>query len=57
MTPTVDDIMSRTAIGCGLHDFRTNGGVIRVRTTDLRAALEDAYDSSMPDWPGLVELD
>ncbi len=54
MTPTVDDVLSRTAIGCGWHDFP---GVGRIRTADLRAALEDAYDPCMPDWPVMAELD
>ena len=57
MTPTVDDILSRTAIGCGWHDFHADGGAVRMRTADLRAALEDAYDADMPNWPAMVDLD
>ena len=57
MTPTVDDILSRTAIGCGWHDFHADGGLIRMSTADLRAVLEDAYDADMPDWPAMVDLD
>ena len=57
MTPTVDDILSRTAISCGWHMFPAEGGPIQVRTADLCAALEDAYDPTMPDWPCMVELD
>lgn len=56
MTPTVDDILSRTAISCGWHLFPAEGGPCQVRTADLRAALEDAYDPCMPDWPVMVEL-
>jgi hypothetical protein len=32
------------------------GGSIMLETAELRLALEDAYDVSMPDWPAMVEL-
>lgn len=56
MTPTVDDVLSRTAVGCGWHCFPVIGGSIWIQTEDLRAALESAYDPGMPDWPTMVEL-
>lgn len=57
MTPTVDDVLGRTVVGCGWHDFPTEGGPIRIRTADLRATLEEAYDPAMPDWLAMVWLD
>jgi len=54
--PTVDDLLTETAIGNGLHEWRVEGGVITIRGDVLRQALADAYDSTMPDWPALVEL-
>jgi hypothetical protein len=56
--PTVDDLLAGTAIGCGLHEWwGADGGVIRIARDDLRQALEDACDPSMPDWPSMVEID
>lgn len=55
--PTVDAVLAQTATGNGLHQWPVEGGVISVDTATLRAALEDAYDASMPNWPALVELD
>ena len=55
--PTVESLLAQTSIGNGLHDWRADGGSIRVTRAVLRQALEAAYDSTMPDWPGMVELD
>lgn len=54
--PTVDDMLSRTHIGGHFHEWGAEGGVIRVSRAELRQALENAYDPSMPDWPAMVEL-
>lgn len=54
--PTVDDVLTRTHIGGQLHEWNADGGVIRVTRAELRQALEDAYDPTMPDWPAMVEL-
>lgn len=54
--PTVDDLLAQTAISNDLHRWRVEGGVIIISRNVLRAALEDAYDPSMPDWAALVEL-
>jgi hypothetical protein len=41
-----------------LHEWwGADGGVIRIARDDLRQALEDACDPSMPDWPAMVEID
>jgi hypothetical protein len=54
---TVEEILADTAVGCGFHDFAVEGGVIRVTTERLRAALESAYDETDPNWVAYVELD
>lgn len=60
--PTVDEVLARcevrgwwsTAVeATKLLDW--NGCAILA--TDLRAALEDAYDPTMPNWPAMVQLD
>jgi len=38
-------------------EARAAGFITPHRTADLRAALEDAYDPCMPDWPVMAELD
>jgi hypothetical protein len=55
--PTVDDILNQTAVGCGWHDWPTEGGTIRVSTEQLRPALEAAYDCTTAAWPSMVEID
>jgi hypothetical protein len=35
----------------------TDAAVIRVTCDELRKALEDAYDPTMPNWPAMVEID
>lgn len=55
--PTVDDILARTAVGNGWHDFAVEGGSVRVAAATLRRALEAAYDPDMPGWVGLVTED
>jgi hypothetical protein len=55
--PTVDDVLTSTAIGGGFHNWAVEGGTIRLPEALLRPVLEAAYDSTMPDWPALVEID
>jgi hypothetical protein len=55
--PTVDDVLTSTAIGGGFHDWAVQGGTIRLPEALLRPVLEAAYDPTMPDWPALVEID
>jgi hypothetical protein len=54
---TVDDVLASTAIGNGFHDWAVEGGTIQLPEALLRPVLEAAYDSTMPDWPALVEID
>jgi hypothetical protein len=55
--PTVDEVMAETEVGNGFHDWRVEGGVIRVTADELRPALEEAYDPFMPNWECLVVWD
>ena len=67
--PTVDDVLARCERrgwadlrGLGFVQARllawgVNGGEIMVPASELRTALEAAYDPSMPDWPAMVEIE
>ena len=55
--PTVTDLLQFTDIGSCLHRWRTEGGAVTVDRAELRQALEDAYDPTMPNWPARVEID
>jgi hypothetical protein len=55
--PTVSELLADTAIGNGFHRWAVEGGSIEITTNDLRRALEAAYDSSMPAWDLLVDVD
>ena len=61
--PTVDEILSDTccgvlhASGVTLHDWAVEGGTIQVAASQLRPALEAAYDPAMPDWTALISYD
>lgn len=54
---TPDQLLDSTAIGCGLHQWGVDGGSIQVAADELRPALQEAYDPSMPDWPSLITWD
>ena len=54
---TPDELLDSTAIGCGLHQWSVDGGSIQAAAHELRPALEQAYDPSMPDWPNLISWD
>lgn len=54
---TPDELLASTAVGCGVHEWGTEGGSIRVHVDELRPVLEEAYDPSMPDWPSLISWD
>ncbi len=56
LIPTVEDVLSDTAVGCGYHDFAVEGGTIRLATDRLQVALEVAYDESNPNWVDFVEV-
>jgi hypothetical protein len=61
--PTPDDILRETCIGVlwaageTLHNWATEGGTITVPASELRPALEAAYDPNMPDWTALITHD
>lgn len=61
--PTVDEILSDTftgyicAAGDRYHYWDTEGGRVSVPVSDLRPALEAAYDPNMPDWTALISWD
>jgi hypothetical protein len=55
--PTVDDLLQATHIGNGFHHWHVEGGVIQLTKDQLTIALEAAYDSSMEDWPAMVEAE
>lgn len=61
--PTVDEVLADTCCavlwgsGVTLHRWHVEGGVIEVPASQLRPALEAAYDPSMPDWVALIGHD
>ena len=55
--PTVDQIIGRYRIGCGLCFFPVEGGSIQITEAELRQALDDAYDAADPDWVSFVEIE
>ena len=54
--PTVDDLLSSTAIGNGFHRWNVKGGSVYIDSETLRQALEEAYDPFMSGWPAMVDL-
>lgn len=54
--PTVDDMLASTHLGGHFHEWRADGGIIRVTRAELRPALEAAYDATDANWPALVEI-
>lgn len=57
VVPTVADLLEQTAIGNGLHRWAVEGGSIEVPDNVLRYVLEDAYDSTNPNWVASVAYD
>lgn len=57
MEEWVEYFLADSAVGNGFHDWALEGGVVRVTTEKLRAALEAAYDETDPNWMAFVELD
>jgi len=68
--PTVDEVLARCEFRGWLETcplgfeppqkmlaWSVNGGEIMVPAGELRTALEEAYDPTMPDWPGMVEIE
>jgi len=50
--PTVEDVLQETRTIEGWHQF----GEYTLETSKLRPLLEQAYDSTMPNWPATVAL-
>ena len=57
MTMTPDEVLTMTALSGGFHQWRCEGGAIQLTTEELRPALEEAYDSSNPNWQTLIRWD
>ena len=57
LVPTVSDLLAQTAIGNGLHRWAVEGGSIEVPADVLRPILEEAYDSSNPNWVASIAYD
>jgi hypothetical protein len=61
--PTVNDLLRWTCTatlwgsGESLHHWSTEGGAFEITGTELRPALEAAYDPLMPNWPAMVEIE
>lgn len=58
--PTVDEVLAR----CNVRGYDIPNSVqllewngCAIPADDLRAALEDAYDPTMLNWPAMVQLD
>jgi hypothetical protein len=55
--PTVESMLDATLISNGIHRWPAEGGAIEITTDELRSALEDAHDPTMPNWPAMVEIE
>ena len=55
--PTVEYMLGATLISNGIYRWPTEGDTIEITTAELRPALEDAYDPTMPNWPSMVKID
>ena len=56
LIPTVESMLDATRISHRVHRWPTEGGLIDVAADVLRPALEAAYDSTMTNWPAMVEI-
>jgi hypothetical protein len=60
--PTVDEVISSCELRGWSGDeqllaWGVEGGEIALPASELRIALEAAYDPTMPDWPGMAVVD
>jgi hypothetical protein len=53
---TVEEALADAEVGCGLCYWGVEGGTITCTREELEAALEDAYDPMMSDWPTMVQM-
>jgi hypothetical protein len=54
--PTVAEVLDQHHLFDSVAWWGVEGGRVSVLKVDLKAALEDAYDPTMPDWPSMVEI-
>jgi hypothetical protein len=62
IAPTVGEVISSCKLRGWSGDeqllaWGVEGGEIAVPASELRIALEAAYDPTMPDWPGMAMVD
>lgn len=57
LAPTIDLVFSSSKIGPDLCAWPESGDFIYTDGETMRAALEDAYDPCVPDWPAMVQMD
>jgi len=61
IAPTVDTVLTNCQRGHIVDGKQTlvwvEGGRAFIPASELRLALEEAYDPCMPDWPALVVID
>jgi hypothetical protein len=60
--PSIENVLDSNPVswdagGNRLVSSKVNGGWVWVLYTELRKACEAAYDSTMPSWPAMVEID
>ena len=54
---TVEEVLDRTAVGCGYHQFNVGDGVMRFKTDELRPVLEEAFcchAGLVTDWESMI---
>ena len=54
--PTIEQVLSAAHTANGHYLWGVDGGTVTLTREQLLPALEDAYDSSMPEWPTMVDL-
>jgi hypothetical protein len=60
--PSIENVLDSNPVswdedGICLVSWKVNGGRVWVPYAELRKACEAAYDSTMPSWPAMVEID
>ena len=59
--PTVDEVLLSLVYcykeaGIRTYFWRSGPDILQVQEGQLRQALEDAYDPTMPNWPTMVKI-
>jgi len=60
--PSIENVLDSNPVswdedGICLVSWKVNGGRVWVPYAELRKACEAAYDSTMPSWPAMVDID